>query len=135
VGDKIMNNTTTLKEIKIKGYSVSLFKEPDPGETGYKMFAEVKGLSGCFIAGDTEKEIIEQAPDVIEMFLEAQKEIEKGKPKLVSVKVKPALYDFFVKYADEKGIENVSTAVRSLAVTQLRHEGYSVPSKYAAVSR
>lgn len=120
-----------IKETKIKGYTVVIYKESDPGETGYKMFAEVKELSGCFIAGDSEKEIIAEAPGVIEMFAEAQKEVDKNKPKLISVKVKPALYDFLVKYADDNGIENVSTAVRSLTVTKLREEGYPIPSAHA----
>ena len=119
-----------IKETKIKGYTVVIYKESDPGETGYTMFAEVKELSGCFIAGDSEKEIIAEAPGVIEMFAEAQKEVDKNKPKLISVKVKPALYDFLVKYADDNGIENVSTAVRSLTVKKLREEGYPILSAH-----
>jgi predicted RNase H-like HicB family nuclease len=129
-----MKKNDIIKELKIKGYTVTIYREPEPEENGYKMYADVKELSGCFIAGDSEKEIIAEAPSVIEMFSEARKEIAKKKPKLISVKVKPELYDFLVKYANDNGVENVSTAVRSLAVTKLREEGYSVPSGYA-VSR
>jgi|GEM_PF-5167001 predicted RNase H-like HicB family nuclease len=129
-----MKKNDVIKELKIKGYTVTIYREQEPEENGYKMYAEVKELSGCFIAGDSEKEIIAEAPSVIEMFSEAQKEIAKKKPKLISVKVKPELYDFLVKYANDNGVENVSTVVRSLAVTKLREEGYSIPSGYA-VSR
>ena len=65
------------------------------------------------------------------MFADALKEVEKEKPKLISVKVKPALNDLLAKYAEDNGIENISTALRSLAVTKLREKGYSVSSKYA----
>jgi len=129
-----MNKNDVIKELKIKGYTVTIYREQQPEENGYKMYAEVKELSGCFIAGDNEKEIIAEAPNVIEMFSEAQKEIAKKKPKLISVKVKPELYDFLVKYANDNGVENVSTVVRSLAVRKLREEGYSIPSAYV-VSR
>jgi len=120
--------------LKSRGYTLIIYRESDPEENGYLMYAEVKELAGCFFAGDSEKEIIAEAPSVIDMFIEAQREIAKKKPKLISVKVKPELYDFLVKYANEKGIENVSTAARSLAVSKLREEGYSVPSALA-VSR
>jgi predicted RNase H-like HicB family nuclease len=129
-----MKKNDVIKELKIKGYTVTIYREQEPEENGYKMYAEVKELSGCFIAGDDEKEIIAEAPNVIEMFSEAQKEIAKKKPKLISVKVKPELYDFLVKYANDNGVENVSTVVRSLVVTKLREEGYSIPSAHA-VSR
>ena len=98
------------------------------------MYAEVKELPGCYIAGDTEKEILAEAPAVIDVYLDAQKAINAKKPQLISVKVKQELYDYLVRYADEKGIENVSTALRSLAVRKLREEGYGV--QYAhAISR
>ena len=129
-----MKKNDVIKELKIKGYTVTIYREEEPEENGFKMYADVKELSGCFIAGDSEKEIIAEAPNVIEMFSEAQKEVAKKKPKLISVKVRPELYDFLVKYANDNGVENVSTVVRSLAVTKLREEGYSIPSGYA-VSR
>jgi len=129
--ESTMNKNDVIKELKIKGYTVTIYREQQPEENGYKMYAEVKELSGCFIAGDSEKEIIAEAPNVIEMFSEAQKEIAKKKPKLISVKVKPELYDFLLKYANDNGVENVSTVVRSLAVRKLREEGYSIPSAYA----
>lgn len=129
-----MKKTGIIKEVKVKGHVLTLYNETDPEENGYKMYAEVKELSGCFIAGDSEKEIIAEAPNVIAMFSEAQKEIAGKKPKLISVKVKPELYDFLVKYASDNGVENVSTVVRSLAVSKLKDEGFSIPSAYA-VSR
>ena len=126
-----MEKNGLIKELKIKGYTLRVYREADPEESGYKMYAEVKELSGCFIAGDSEKEIVADAPGVIDVFIDAQKEIAKKKPKLISVKVKPELYDFLLKYADDKGIENVSTAVRSLAVSKLKEEGYAIPSSHS----
>ena len=124
-------NENIIKEVKIKGYTLVIYREKEPEENGYKMYAEVKELAGCFIAGDSEKEILHEAPGVIDVYLDAQREIAKKKPKLISVKVKAELYDCLVKYADEKGIENVSTVVRSLAVNKLREEGYAIPSNHA----
>ena len=46
------------------------------------------------------------------------------KYKLISVKVDQDLYDLLVKYAKDTGIENVSTALRSLVVRKLNEEGY-----------
>ena len=36
--------TNIIKEVQINGYTVTIFKENDPGETGYKMYAEYKDL-------------------------------------------------------------------------------------------
>ena len=95
------------------------------------MFGEVKELGGCYIAGDTEKEILAEAPAVIDVFLEAQKQIDRQKPKLVSVKLKPDLYAVTAQYAHDQGIESVSTLMRSLLVKKLREDGYDVPSRLA----
>ena len=120
-----------VKEMRIEDYSLVLFREDDPGESGYQLYAEVKELPGCFIAGDSEKEIIDEAPAVIDVYLEARKENARKKPKLYRSN-SAGTYAFLVKYADEKGIENVSTAVRSLAVSKLREEGYNPPRTRAA---
>jgi predicted RNase H-like HicB family nuclease len=127
-------NEGFLKEIRYKGHTLLIYKEHDPEETGYKMYAEAKDLPGCIIAGDTEKEILTEAPKVFDVYLEAQREIAGKKSKLISVKVKPELYDFLVRYANDQGIENVSTVVRSLAVSKLREEGYYINAPHA-VSR
>jgi predicted RNase H-like HicB family nuclease len=115
------------KEVKIKDHTLLLYREQDPDETSYKMHAEVKELSGCYIAGDTEKEILAEAPGVISVYREAQNEITKQKPKLVSVKMKPDLYALLSRYAQDQGIESVSTLMRSIMVKKLREEGYKVP--------
>jgi predicted RNase H-like HicB family nuclease len=116
------------KEVKIKGHTLVLYREQDPEETSYKMHAEVKELSGCYIAGDTEKEILAEAPAVIEVYKEAQREMDKQKPKLVSVKMKSDLYALLSRYAQDQGIESVSTLMRSMVVKKLKEEGYNVPS-------
>jgi predicted RNase H-like HicB family nuclease len=123
-------NTKPFKEVKIKGHTPLLYRELDLEETTYKMHAEVKELSGCYIAGDTE--IMAEAPQVIEVYREAQHEISKQKPKLVSVKMKPDLYALLAHYAQDQGIERVSTLMRSLVVKKLKEEGYTVPSSLAA---
>lgn len=45
--------------------------------------------------------------------------------KLISIKVSPDLYNAIVQYAQDTGIENVSTALRVLVIAQLKKEGYS----------
>ncbi len=129
-----MKKTTaqTVKNVHVKGYTLELYHEPDAGETGYKMYAEVKELDGCYIAGDSEKEILAEAPGVIDVYLAAQKEIAKQKPKLVSVKMKPDLYALVSRYAQDQGIENVSTLMRSLVVKKLHEDGYYSSSRLAA---
>jgi predicted RNase H-like HicB family nuclease len=125
-------NIQSVKKARVKGYTLELYHEPDPGENGYKMYAEVKELGGCYIAGDSEKEILAEAPDVIDVYLDAQKELSKQKPKLVSVKMKPELYALVSRYAQDQGIENVSTLMRSLVVKKLREDGYYSSSRLAA---
>jgi predicted RNase H-like HicB family nuclease len=125
-------NAGTVKRAHIKGYTLELYHEPDPGENGYKMYAEVKELDGCYIAGDSEREILAEAPDVIDVYLDAQKELSKQKPKLVSVKMKPDLYALVSRYAQDQGIENVSTLMRSLVVKKLHEDGYYSSSRLAA---
>jgi predicted RNase H-like HicB family nuclease len=115
------------KEVKIKDHTLLLYREQDPEETSYKMHAEVKELDGCYIAGDTEKEILAEAPGVISVYREARNEIAKQKPKLVSVKMKPDLYALLSRYAQDQGIESVSTLMRSIMVKKMREEGYKVP--------
>jgi predicted RNase H-like HicB family nuclease len=115
------------KEVKVKGHTLLLYREQDSEESSYKMHAEVKELSGCYIAGDTEKEILAEAPGVIDVYREAQNEIAQQKPKLVSVKMKPDLYALLSRYAQDQGIESVSTLMRSIMVKKLREEGYKVP--------
>jgi len=121
------SETKPFKELKIKGHTLLLYRELDPKEASYKMHAEVKELSGCYIAGDTEKEILAEAPGVIDIYREAQQEIATQKPKLVSVKMKPDLYALLSRYAQEQGIESVSTLIRSIVVKKLRDDGYKVP--------
>jgi predicted RNase H-like HicB family nuclease len=123
------SDSKPFKEMKIKGHTLLLYRELYPEESSYKMHAEVKELSGCYIAGDTEKEILTEAPGVIEVFKEAQQEIARQKPKLVSVKMKPDLYALLSRYAQDQGIESVSTLMRSMVVKKLSEEGYSVPSR------
>jgi predicted RNase H-like HicB family nuclease len=126
-------NARAAKKARVRGYTLELYHEPDPGENGYKMYAEVRELGGCYIAGDSEKEIIAEAPEVIDVYLAAQKEISKQKPKLVSVKMRPDLYALVSRYAQDQGIENVSTLMRSLVVKKLREDGYYSPARLAAV--
>ena len=121
------DDTKPFKEAKVKGHTLLLYHESSPEETSYKMHAEVKELPGCYIAGDTEKEILAEAPAVIDVYREAQQEMAKQKPKLVSVKMKPDLYALLSRYAQEQGIESVSTLMRSIVVKKLRDEGYKVP--------
>jgi predicted RNase H-like HicB family nuclease len=128
------SDTKPFKEVKIKGHTLALYREQDPEETSYKMHAEVKELSGCYIAGDTEKEILAEAPAVIEVYHEAQQELAGKKQKLVSVKMKPDLFALLSRYAQDQGIESVSTLMRSIVVKKLREEGYKVPSSLS-VSR
>ena len=57
-----------------------------------------------------------------------KQEIQK-KPKLVSVKFKPELYDKVVKFAAEEGIESVSTFVRSVVVRYMNAKERSEPAQ------
>lgn len=126
---KKTNHTELVREIKIAGHTLAIYKELAPGENDYRMFGEVAGLGGCFIAGDSEKEILAEAPAVIAVYIEAQKEIDKEKPKLVSVKMKPGLYALVSQYAQDQGIESVSTLMRSVLVKKMREDGYNVSSR------
>jgi predicted RNase H-like HicB family nuclease len=123
------NNTELVKEIKVAGHTLAIYRELAPKENEYRMFGEVVDLGGCFIAGDTEKEILAEAPAVIAIYEEAQKEIAKQKPKLVSVKMKPDLYALVSRYAQDQGIESVSTLMRSVLVKKMREDGYNVSSR------
>ena len=122
-------NIELVKEIKVAGHTLAIYRELAPEENEYRMFGEVVDLSGCFIAGDTEKEILAEAPAVIAIYDEAQKEIAKQKPKLVSVKMKPDLYALVSQYAQDQGIESVSTLMRSVLVKKMREDGYNVSSR------
>ena len=123
------NHTELVKEIKIAGHKLAIYKEIDPEENDYRMYGEVAGLGGCFVAGDTEKEILAEAPAVIVVYVEAQKELAKQQPKLVSVKMKPDLYALVSQYAQDQGIESVSTLMRSVLVKKMREDGYNVTSR------
>jgi len=117
-----------VKKVKVKGYTLIIYKEAEGDEREYKLFAEVEELGGCFIAGDTEQEILTDAPAVIDAYIEAQTQIARQQPKLVSVKMKADLYAEALRYAREQGIENISTLMRSLLVKKMREEGYHIPS-------
>jgi len=47
-----------------------------------------------------------------------------SKTKLITIRIHPILYNAIHHYANYSGIENVSTTLRHLIVTQLRKEGY-----------
>jgi predicted RNase H-like HicB family nuclease len=128
---KKFHDPAIVKEIKVKGYTLVIYKETEGDEREYKLYAEVKEMGGCFIAGDSEKEILADAPAVIEACLEAQTQIAKQQPKLVSVKMKADLYAEALRYAREQGIENISTLMRSLLVRKMREDGYNIPGGFA----
>lgn len=111
------------KVSKYKDYTLNIFKEDDPESTDYKYYAEVTGLHGCFITGDSEKEILREAGNVIGLYLEAREAVKQEKPRLVSVKFKPELYAEILKFASDEGIESVSTFVRSAVVRYMRSKG------------
>jgi predicted RNase H-like HicB family nuclease len=125
------NHTERVRETKVAGHTLVIYRELDPENNEYRMFGEVRDMGGCFIAGDTEKEILAEAPAVIAVYAEAQKEIAKQKPKLVSVKMKPDLYALVSQYAQDQGIESVSTLMRSVLVRKMREDGYNVSSRLA----
>jgi predicted RNase H-like HicB family nuclease len=126
---KKTNHTELVREIKVAGHTLAIYREIAPEDNEYRMFGEVADLGGCFIAGDTEKEILAEAPAVIALYVEAQKEIAEQKPKLVSVKMKPDLYALVSQYAQDQGIESVSTLMRSVLVKKMREDGYNVSSR------
>lgn len=68
---KKLNDTIVVK-CGNKEWTLDLFKEEDPAENAYKMYAEVQGLPGCIIAGDTQEQIAEDAVAVIDTFQEVQ---------------------------------------------------------------
>lgn len=116
------------KVSKYQDYTLNIFKEDEPEATDYKYYAEVKELPGCFITGDSEKEILREAANVIGLYVEARNAVRHEKPKLVSVKFKPDLYAEVLKFAADEGIESVSTFVRSAVVRYMRSRGRDVPS-------
>jgi predicted RNase H-like HicB family nuclease len=126
---KKTDHAECVRETTVAGHTLAIYRELDPEENEYRMFGEVNDLGGCFIAGDTEKEILAEAPAVIAVYVEAQKEIAKQKPKLVSVKMKPDLYALVSQYAQDQGIESISTLMRSVLVKKMREDGYNVSSR------
>ena len=126
---KKSKHTELIREARISGYTVAIYRELDAADGEYRMFGEVRELGGCFIAGDTEKEILAEAPAVIAVYVEAQKEIAGQKSKLVSVKMKPDLYALVSRYAQDQGIESISTLMRSVLVRKMREDGYNVSSR------
>jgi hypothetical protein len=51
--------------------------------------------------------------------------LDKLKYKIVSVKASKEFYETLSKYAKDSGIENISTALRTLVTKRLKEEGYS----------
>ena len=119
------------KSSKYLNYTLNIFKEDDPQAADYRYYAEVSELPGCFVTGDSEKEILAEAGNVIGVYLEAREAVKQKKPKLVSVKFKPELYAEIVKFAADEGIESVSTFVRSAVVRYMRSRGRRVPASFA----
>ena len=120
-----------LGEKKVSGYTLAIYRNNDPEKTEMQMFGEIKELNGCVVEGKTEKEILSRAEGAVTTFLRAHNGIVKQKPKLVSVKLKPDLYALVLQYAQDQGIESVSTLMRSLVVKKLREDGYDVSSRIA----
>jgi predicted RNase H-like HicB family nuclease len=110
-------------EKKIRGYNVLVCKEPHHKKADYKFYAKVEGLPGCFIVGDTQEEVLARAPDVINLFIDAELEHRKGPLKLVQIKFRPQQYKILAQYAKENQL-SLSAAIRELALKRLKEEGY-----------
>lgn len=113
----------SVTEKKIRGYNVLVCKELHPKKTDYKFYAKVQDLPGCFIVGDTQEEVLAQAPDVINLFIDAELEHCKGPLKLVQIKFKPQNYKLLAQYAKDNHL-SISAAIRELAMKKLMGEGY-----------
>jgi predicted RNase H-like HicB family nuclease len=128
---KSYKHSQFLEEKKVSGYTVVMYRRTDPKKTERRMFGEVKELNGCIVDGESEKELLSEAEAAIAGFLKAHSGVVKQKPRLVSVKLKPDLYALVSQYAQDQGIESVSTLMRSLVVKKLREDGYNVSSRIA----
>jgi predicted RNase H-like HicB family nuclease len=58
----------------INDHVLKFFLEKNPSRTDYKMWAEVRDLPGCIIAGDSIKEILKETPKVIENYINVMRQ-------------------------------------------------------------
>jgi predicted RNase H-like HicB family nuclease len=120
-----------LGEKKVNGYTLAIYRQPDAREPGCRAFGEVKELVGCVVEGATQKDVLLRAEAAIAEYVKSRENPIKQKPRLVSVKLKPDLYALVLRYAQDQGIESVSTLMRSLVVKKLREDGYDVSTRIA----
>jgi len=90
-----------VSEKKIRGYKVLVCKEPHPRKTDHKFYAKVEDLPGCFIVGDSEKEVLAQAPKVIKLFVDTEKDYNK-KSRLISIQFQHNQNKALEKFAKDR---------------------------------
>ena len=115
---------------EVRGHVVTVYKEDlpkknDPPIAPYKFYGRVKDIPGCFIVGNTKEQVLARAPNLINLFTDAELEHRKGPLKLISVKFKAPHYKVLAQYAEHNQL-SISAAIRYLAVQKLKEEGYKL---------